>query len=558
MADALKRCASFIRLQFVSYGELLALLALGIGVRAYRLGAQSVWLDEFFSAAYVDRPSLLACLRDQRPENWEMVPFYYSLQYYWAQWIGPSAVSLRWLSILFSIAGVWLVYKLGREFFGRWCGFVAGLCLALSPIQIFHAQGIRPYALAVLLAIVSMYAFLRFDQTSRKRWWWANVGANMLLLWTHLFTGLLFIPQGAYLALLRVKKPLRLVAWVAAHAAILTPVLLWVSSIRVVPDSDGPGPSVSELRTMLFNQESLLRQGPLRMFATRESEFLRWTIALPDKTIEVTLPPIVRKAIDYLTVSEHALTYLLALALIWLALWLLWVALCWLKRSMRPQSEESAQPDTVGGALEPQSPNVSVRPVLLLILWYFLPVLALFALARFWKPHAFQSRYVLIALPGLYLMAGAAVQHMRWTLPRAAFTGLLLTAWGYQAALSMALPVRTDYLGAGEFIKEHATEADIVIVPDYNIKRVLAFNMRPTPIQLVRNEYPVELWDFIDTSLASQKTVWVVLNSDSEQRALAGRLQDVLAQKGIPYTKTAFLGMQNLYVYRCPGNRSAT
>lgn len=526
MAMALKRFFLFSRMFLLSYGELVFLLAVGMGVRAYRLGTQSVWMDEFFSAAYVDRPSLIACLRDQRPENWEMVPVYYSIQYYWAQWIGQDPYCLRWLSILFAVLSIALLYKMGRDLFGRWGGFTAGMCLALSPAQIFHGQGIRPYSLVVLLAIVSMYALITFEHTGRWRWCWINVFANVLLLWTHLFAALLLFPQAVYLLLFHGRDRRILAAWGGVHALAFVPVLLWVRTIRVVPDPQGTRPSFRELYNLLFCQES---------------EMIRWTIGYPDKTQEVVLPPFTRFLIDRLGVCESLLALLLVITFAGTVIWLLW-------SGMRPGKAKADLP---------QAPVPPWRRVAFVFCWYLLPVLALFVVACFWKHRSFQTRYVLLSFPALYLLAGFMASRIRRPMPRGLFVAALLTAWSFQTALALALPMRTDFLGAGALLKAHVSTEDVVVVPDYNVLRILAFNMRPATLPLVRNEYPVELWDFINTTLASKKTVWFVLSSGPEQSAIGGRLESLLGQRGIPFDKTAFLGMQNLYVYRCPGNRAA-
>ncbi|HRZ17609.1 MAG TPA: hypothetical protein P5141_08615, partial [Candidatus Hydrogenedentes bacterium] len=144
-------CFCNTRLGGWTAGALLFLLALGLRLRG--IGAESVWMDDFFSAARLDAPNLLQFLRDQRGDNWEMVPVYYTLEYFWAGLRPGSLAWVRGLSALFGAGAVVWVFLLGRRLGGMLAGCLAGLVMALSPWMVFHGQGLRPYALMLFLSL---------------------------------------------------------------------------------------------------------------------------------------------------------------------------------------------------------------------------------------------------------------------------------------------------------------------------------------------------------------------------------------------------------------------
>jgi hypothetical protein len=218
------------------WAALGAIILMGIAFRAYNLPSQSVWYDEYLSAGYLDRPDLISCLRDQRGENWEMVPLYYTIEYYWARLVGGSMTGVRCLSVLFGILAMALVYGLGKKLCSPRVGLFAALCTALSPFHVFHAQGIRPYALFEVLALASAYAFWEAVNGNGRRWWVVSVSMNLLLFWTHLFSVFVLLPQGCFLLLFRRRPFRRVLAWGAVHLLLLAPVALWVATIRFVPN----------------------------------------------------------------------------------------------------------------------------------------------------------------------------------------------------------------------------------------------------------------------------------------------------------------------------------
>jgi uncharacterized membrane protein len=106
-------------------------------------------------------------------------------------------------------------------------GLVAALLYALSLVQTYYGQEARFYALLNFEAMVSMLGLLLALHGRVRTGWLLHALGNTALLLTHAFTPLLFAAQGLFLCWHWRRAPLRLLAWMAAHGALLVVFFLW-------------------------------------------------------------------------------------------------------------------------------------------------------------------------------------------------------------------------------------------------------------------------------------------------------------------------------------------
>lgn len=159
----------------------LTLLALLLRWQASR---QSLWLDELHTA-WVVADDFQAV--DVRARQGNSTPLYFGLVWLISKIAGPSAMSLRGLSIGFGTILVPLAYYLLRF----WTGSVGAACLTASLIAldsdfIFFASEARPYAMVQFLALTHVAIFWQMLQTPRPvivAMIWGCIAA--ILLWTH-------------------------------------------------------------------------------------------------------------------------------------------------------------------------------------------------------------------------------------------------------------------------------------------------------------------------------------------------------------------------------------
>jgi len=166
---------------------LLAFLAfLAVALYTFRLDYQSLWYDEGFSV-YLASMSLgeitARTAHDIHP------PFYYFLLHFWMPIFGSSEFALRFLSLIFGVLAVPLIYAVGNRLLGRASGLLAAALVAVSPLFLWYSQEARMYTLVTFLCLLSTYLLLRImDGQGRRSTLWAGyVLSNVIAVYTHFY-----------------------------------------------------------------------------------------------------------------------------------------------------------------------------------------------------------------------------------------------------------------------------------------------------------------------------------------------------------------------------------
>jgi 4-amino-4-deoxy-L-arabinose transferase-like glycosyltransferase len=199
---------------------LLTLVLLLIAAAAlWRIGAQSLWFDEGWSAFGAARPGLLTAAAADATNP----PLYYMLLHVTARLWGDSEFGLRVVSLLTGLVGVAVAARWLGERRGRTAALYGALGLASLPLLWWAMREARMYTMLMLLALL---AALAFDRLRRKpsRWAWALlIVAELAVLYTH-NTGPVVVLWLNILALIawlgeRPMRP-RPLPWIASQAAV--------------------------------------------------------------------------------------------------------------------------------------------------------------------------------------------------------------------------------------------------------------------------------------------------------------------------------------------------
>ncbi len=175
---------------------LAGIAALAAALRVFDIGAESLWLDEVWSARAA-RLSFAGiwdtCAQDVHP------PLYTWILHAWTGAFGESEAALRSLSVAFSLLSLPLFHALGAALFrDRRAGLFAALLSAISAFHVFYAQETRSYALLLLLSVASMHALWRLSTTRRPAHAVAYALATAALLWVHAHALFVVAAQGAF------------------------------------------------------------------------------------------------------------------------------------------------------------------------------------------------------------------------------------------------------------------------------------------------------------------------------------------------------------------------
>ena len=216
----------------------VTLLTVLAGVlRFMDLGLQSLWIDEALTAWVLD-PSP-ADTFENLTDREATPPLYYVFAWLWTRIFGEGDAALRSLSALFGTATVPAVYLAGRRLASSRAGIVAAALVATSPYLTWYSQEARSYALAMLLAALSL-VFLAGAAESRSRRELALWALTCSLLFaTHYFSVILIGVEALWLVQTRGIKRETLLAFAgpAATMALLAPLALgqdhatWIEGI---------------------------------------------------------------------------------------------------------------------------------------------------------------------------------------------------------------------------------------------------------------------------------------------------------------------------------------
>jgi mannosyltransferase len=169
----------------------------------------SFWRDEAATISAVQRPY---------PDLLSMLGhvdavhgLYYSIMWPLVHLFGPTEFVLRLPSVLAGAVTAAVLAAIGRRLISPWAGLGAGLGYVLLPVTSRYAQEGRPYGMVMMLATISTYLLVRLVQAAPedKRRWLFRYGVGLTLLGIMNIFGLLMIPAHAITLALHYRRSLR-------------------------------------------------------------------------------------------------------------------------------------------------------------------------------------------------------------------------------------------------------------------------------------------------------------------------------------------------------------
>jgi mannosyltransferase len=143
---------------------MLFVLAIGLAARLLHIERQPFWLDEAltFQRIHLGTGSLIADSYANRH-----MPSYFLLLQLISQ-LGMGNALLRIPSALFGALSAGMVFAIARRIGGRGAAIVAGLLMALSPLQVQYGQEARSYTLVTLLITIALWGLVRLAQNPAR------------------------------------------------------------------------------------------------------------------------------------------------------------------------------------------------------------------------------------------------------------------------------------------------------------------------------------------------------------------------------------------------------
>jgi hypothetical protein len=170
-------------------------LALAVVLRFFRIGHQSLWVDEMISlelATWAGGAEFWRGLLQDIHGPWGSM-----LLHGWVE-LGRSEAWLRTLYAIPAVATVPLAFLLAHDLYGPAAGRVAGLAAALSPFHVWYSQEVRNYTWAILWATAALIFFVRVWDSRGGPRTWAALGACLVLAALSSFSAALLIVALAF------------------------------------------------------------------------------------------------------------------------------------------------------------------------------------------------------------------------------------------------------------------------------------------------------------------------------------------------------------------------
>ena len=181
-----------------------ALIILALVLRLASVRQQSFWYDESLTVADSHLPfsRMLGLVLGQETTP----PAYFILAWAWSRIAGSGELGLRLFSVLCGTATVPVAYAAAARLFSRRTALITALLVATSPFMVWYSQEARSYALLVLVAALSFWAFARAFSSadSRSLAWWAVASSASLIV--HYFAIFLVLAEAAWLCVVRTDR----------------------------------------------------------------------------------------------------------------------------------------------------------------------------------------------------------------------------------------------------------------------------------------------------------------------------------------------------------------
>lgn len=154
---------------------LAGIFILAAVLRVIVISSRNIQYDDAFSY-YLARQSFSKIIQGTAADT--MPPLYYFLLHFW-QLISTEIWFLRLLSVLLSLGAITflflLLFRAINPIAGLWGAFFA----AISPLQIYHAQDIRMYALLAFCGLAYLFFFFSIwnsiNKKNRGNWNWVGL-----------------------------------------------------------------------------------------------------------------------------------------------------------------------------------------------------------------------------------------------------------------------------------------------------------------------------------------------------------------------------------------------
>jgi len=417
----------------------------------------SYWRDEAATIAAIKRP--LGDLIAMLGNVDAVHGAYYLMMWPIEHVLGSGALVLRLPSAVAVAVGAAAVAAIARRLISPWAGLSAGLLYALLPVTSRYGQEARSYAMVMAVAAISSYLLIRVlgAEPARERRWLAGYGASIAVLGILNIFGLLLIPAHAVTIALYGRRGVR-------DPAVRRLAIGWLAAVAA----------------------GVVIASPLLVLGWLQRGQIAWLSVNTSSSGLSTL---------YTLSGSYTVTTIVIAVIV--------VALV-LSTEAGPERRRAAWPVRLA---EISLPWLIVPPLVLLVASTVQPV--------------YTSRYILICIPALALIGGAAVASYSRIAGAIALVVILVAGSTTQAGQRTVAGHYDDILAIDQIVKAHARAGDVVLYTNPNSESfgaAYSFGLSQLP-NIALKQGPIQSGTLAGTNarlaqiksrLQHAKRVWVV------------------------------------------------
>ena len=172
--------------QSLKKGDLIILalfLVIAFLLRIWKLGEESIWIDELFTYRVIQSHTpheFLQTLKTQEANP----PLYFLLLKGWRKFWG-DIFGLRLFSVILGTISIAVVFFFYRKIMPRIYAILATALFTFSPFHIWYSQEMRSYSLLVFFVLLSSYSLWEWLENNKRGWKVLYFLSSTGGLWTH-------------------------------------------------------------------------------------------------------------------------------------------------------------------------------------------------------------------------------------------------------------------------------------------------------------------------------------------------------------------------------------
>jgi len=162
------------------------IIVLALAIRLISLN-QSLWLDEAVQV-WASKLPLTSYFNSFLATDFNP-PLYYLFLHQWIKFAGSSEIAVRLPSVVFGVLSVFVFYKIINLIkLSDNSKKLSVLLLATSPLHVYYSQEARPYILASLGFLISIYSLLRLKRQENDQNFALLIFGLIISFFTHYMT----------------------------------------------------------------------------------------------------------------------------------------------------------------------------------------------------------------------------------------------------------------------------------------------------------------------------------------------------------------------------------